>query len=288
MNTMRIAIIGLGLIGGSLGLALKDAFGHRVEITGIDRCLDSLTEAKDRGAIDTASADAQAAGNQNVVFVCTPVLQMVPVVCEILPHLTDGTLITDVGSTKKYLLDKMKEILPDSLSYIGGHPMAGREKSGILAADKDLFINKWYILSQGINAGPEDYQVLSDLLLATGAKPVTMCATEHDSGAAYMSHIPHVAAAGLVNLLQSGPSQETLLKLMGGGFRDTTRIASSDADMWADICLTNGAAMIEGLTEYRQMIERVICSIAAGDRESLHMFFQEAKEKREYMLKQEV
>src|SRR5262249_22005098 len=127
---------------------------------------------------------------------------------------------------------------PDSLSYIGGHPMAGREKSGILAADKALFNNKWYILSQGINAGPEDYQVLSDLLLATGAKPIAMCATEHDCGAAYMSHIPHVIAAGLVNLLQSGPSQETLSKLMGGGFRDTTRIASSDADMWADICLT--------------------------------------------------
>lgn len=287
MKITRIAIIGLGLIGGSLGLALKDALGARVEITGIDRCAASLTIAKERGAVDTISSDIQAVGRQNIVFVCTPVLQMLPVICEILPHLTEGTLITDVGSTKKYLLEQLRPIMPASLAYIGGHPMAGREKSGITAAEKNLFINKWYILSQGINASQGDYQALFDILVATGAKTIVMDAAEHDSGAAYMSHIPHVAAAGLVNLLQSGPCHETLLKLMGGGFKDTTRIASSDADMWADICLTNDTAMLEGLTEYRRLIDQVIRAIENGDRAELHQFFRGAKEKRNSMLEQE-
>lgn len=287
MKMARIAIIGLGLIGGSLGLALKNALGSKVTITGVDRCSSSLAEAKQVGAVDIISADDQVLANQDIVFVCTPVLQIGLVMQQILPYLTAGTIITDVGSTKHFLLEQLKDILPAGLSYIGGHPMAGREKSGITAADKNLFANKWYILSQGIHASPEHYQILSELIRATGAKVIAMNAAEHDCGAAYMSHIPHVAAAALVNLLINRSHQENLLKLMGGGFKDTTRIASSDADMWSDICLTNSIAMIDGLKEYQNILEAVIGAIEGADRAKLYAFFSSAKEKRDSMLEQE-
>lgn len=287
MKMARIAIIGLGLIGGSLGLALKNALRNKVTITGVDRCNSSLAEAKQRGAVDIVSAEYHALANQDIVFVCTPVLQIGLVMQQILPYLTVGSIITDVGSTKHFLLEQLKDILPAGLSYIGGHPMAGREKSGITAADKDLFVNKWYILSQGIHTNPDQYHVLSELLQATGAKVIDMNAAEHDCGAAYMSHIPHVAAAGLVNLLHNRSNQENLLRLMGGGFKDTTRIASSDADMWSDICLTNSTAMIDGLKEYQNILEEVIGAIERGDRAKLYTFFSRAKEKRDSMLEQE-
>jgi len=287
MKAARIAIIGLGLIGGSLGLALKNALGSKVKITGVDRCSSSLAEAKQRGAVDIISADDHALANQDIVFVCTPVLQIGLVMQQILPYLTAGTIITDVGSTKLFLLEQLRDIMPAGLSYIGGHPMAGREKSGITAADKNLFVNKWYILSQGIHTNPEQYQVLSELLQATGAKVIAMNAAEHDCGAAYMSHIPHVVAAGLVNLLHNRSSQENLLRLMGGGFKDTTRIASSDADMWSDICLTNSTAMINGLKEYQNILEEVVGAIERADRARLYTFFSSAKEKRDNMLEQE-
>lgn len=286
MSVRRVAIIGIGMIGGSVGLALKEAWGSTIHITGIDHCHKTREEALRQDAVDAASPDMAAAAGQDIIFLCTPVLQIVPLIKQMLPYVTPGTIITDVGSTKQILLERLRSVIPDGVSYIGGHPMAGREKSGIYAADKELLRNKWYILTEGINASPVQYDELSGLLRPTGALLAVMPADRHDGCAAFMSHIPHVAAAALVNVLKDQPYQDTLVQLMGGGFKDTTRIASSDADMWADICMTNNQAMINGLQQFQKIIGEVIHAMETQNRGELYLFFSEAKHRRDDMLKQ--
>ena len=287
MRPLRIAIVGLGLIGGSMALALKEALAAEVELTGLDNGEAIVSEALQRQIIDRGAVSFADIGEQDIVFICTPVLQMLPVLQALIPFLSPGTVITDVGSTKQHLSGQLLELIPDHISYIGGHPMAGREKSGLLAADKNLFVDKWYILTQGIHATEEQYRQLAGLLKKTGAKVTRMDAADHDSGAALMSHIPHVAAAALVNVLLAHDKPEHLLTLMGGGFRDTTRIASSDADMWSDICLTNKAEIAAGLRAYGAIIDDVVKAIETDNRENLHLFFSTAKRTRNTMLAQE-
>ncbi|MCX7780200.1 MAG: prephenate dehydrogenase/arogenate dehydrogenase family protein [Negativicutes bacterium] len=284
---MIIAIIGVGLIGGSLGLALKQGAGEAYRIVGIDSSTAVLDLALNRNAIDEGSTDCRDAAKADIIFLCTPVLQIKGVVERLQPVLRPGTLITDVGSSKEYLLHELRPLIPAGIAYIGGHPMAGREKSGVTAADKDLFRNKWYILTEGIGASPGQFQRLKEVIEVTGARTIAVDAASHDWYAAYVSHIPHVAAAALVNLLRRQPDPEMLTLLIGGGFRDTTRIASSDADMWADICMTNPTAIVQGLTEMRGIIDAVISAIEKGDRSDLYAFFREAKTCRDALLERE-
>ena len=241
---IKLAIIGVGLIGGSLGLSLKDKLGDDIYITGLCRTQKSMDLAMQLGAVDLATSDIKTVvENADIIFLSPPVLQIVPMVEKILPFLKPGVILTDAGSTKKYIYDNLKKILPENIYYIAGHPMTGREMSGVTAAHKDLFKNKAYVIIK-TNAPVDVYEKLMNLLKLTEANFTTLDIEEHDRCASVISHVPHVTAAALVTLLnRAGDDLESCIKLIGGGFKDTTRIASSNADMWADICMTNGEAI---------------------------------------------
>jgi prephenate dehydrogenase len=285
-SVLRITIIGVGLIGGSLGLALRRSAPGEFEITGVDSDPASLAAAIVGGVIDR-SEDSLSAGvrEADVVFLCTPVLQIPRLVLEILPFLKHGAILSDVGSTKGFLRQKITSLLPSDIHYVGGHPMAGREKSGVSAADENLFRGKMYILTAGTATCPAAVDTIAGIVRRTGANVTVMDVNRHDCSAAVISHVPHVAAAALVNLLNRYPGQEeSLLQLAGGGFCDTTRIASSNADMWADICLTNAAAITDGLEQLQAIIDEVIDAIGRGDRAIVHDFFKEAKTRRDKLI----
>ena len=286
MDTLHLAIIGVGLIGGSFGLAVKEKLRERVHITGLCRSRSSIEAALRHGAVDEASADAASAvRGADIVYLSTPVLQMVSMVETIRPFLKKGAVVTDAGSTKEYLWNEIPPRLPEGVYYVSGHPMTGKEKSGVEAADKDLFRHKCYVLMEETTAPPEIYQRVVDLIKLTGANLTTLDVKRHDRCAAVISHVPHVTAAALVTLLdRSGGDLSAALKLAGGGFKDTTRIASSNADMWADICLTNSAAIAEYLRRLTVILEEVVDAVEAGDRAALYDYFTAAKERRDRIL----
>lgn len=282
----KLAIIGVGLIGGSLGLCLKRALGDAIYITGLCRTERSMKHAVKCGAVDYASADlAEVVGNADIVFLSPPVLQIVPMVQRLLPYLAPHTIITDAGSTKGYVWHHMKEILPKDIYYIAGHPMTGKEKSGVDAADADLFRGKAYVIIEDTGAPREIYQKLLDILRYTEANFVPMEIAQHDRCAAVISHVPHVTAAALVTLLnRSGDDLESCIKLIGGGFKDTTRIASSNADMWADICMTNGEEIAKNLRNLQGILSGVITACERHDRQYIYDYFTASKKRRDSLL----
>ncbi|BAL82717.1 putative prephenate dehydrogenase [Selenomonas ruminantium subsp. lactilytica TAM6421] len=287
---LTLAIIGVGLIGGSLGLCLKDKLGEDIYITGLCRTQASMDKAVELGAVDFASADIESVvGNADIVFLSPPVLQIVPMVEKILPYLKKGAILTDAGSTKQYIWQHLQKILPEDIYYIAGHPMTGREKSGVEAAKKDLFVGKAYVIVEDTGAPQEAHDKLMRILQHTGANFTTLDIAKHDRCASVISHVPHVAAAALVTLLnQSGGDMESCIKLIGGGFKDTTRIASSNADMWADICMTNGKAIAANLRTLQEIIGQVITACEQQDRQAVYDYFAASKKRRDALLENAV
>ena len=286
MMRTKLAIIGVGLIGGSLGLALKDVIGEEIYITGLCRTEASMRAAMECGAVDFASSDLkEVVGDADIVYLSPPVLQIVPMVERILPYLKDGAILTDAGSTKGYIYDALHRILPPHVYYVPGHPMTGREKSGVEAATKDLFVGKAYVIIDDETVPQEVKERLMELLMHTRANFTTLDLAQHDRCAAVISHVPHLAAAALVTLLnRSGDDLDSCLKLIGGGFKDTTRIASSNADMWADICMTNGVPIADSLRELQAILGEVITAVERGDRQAVHDYFAASKERRDGIL----
>lgn len=288
MPVTNLAIIGVGLIGGSLGLCLKDKLGDKIYITGQCRTQASMDKAVEMGAVDYASSDLESVvKDADIVFLSTPVLQMLPMVKKMIPFLKKGAIITDAGSTKRFVWNGLKEILPEDIYYIAGHPMTGREMSGVEAAKKDLFENKCYVIVEDTGAPQEAHDKICQLVRLTGANLTTLDIAKHDRCASVISHIPHVAAAALVTLLnRSHGDKEACLKLAGGGFKDTTRIASSNADMWADICMTNQEAITNHLKLLQGILAEVVVAIESGDRQAIHDYFAESKKRRDSILEQ--
>ena len=245
-----------------------------------------MRAAMDCGAVDYAGADlAKVVGDADIVYLSPPVLQIVPMVQKILPYLKRGAILTDAGSTKGELYRQLHEILPADIYYIPGHPMTGREKSGVAAATKDLFAHKAYVIIDDPAVSQEVKERLMDVLRLTRARFTTLDLAQHDRCAAVISHVPHLAAAALVTLLnRSGDDLSSCLKLIGGGFKDTTRIASSNADMWADICMTNAEAITDALRELQTIMGEVITAIDAGDRQAIHDYFSASKARRDSIL----
>ena len=199
---VNLAIIGVGLIGGSLGLCLKEKMGENIYITGLCRTKASMDNAVKLGAVDYADADIETVvKDADIVFLSPPVLQIVPMVEKILPYLKKGAILTDAGSTKQYIWQHLQKILPEDVYYIAGHPMTGREKSGVTAAQKDLFVGKAYVIVEDTGAPKEAHEKLMRVLRHTGANFTTMDIAKHDRCASVISHVPHVTAAALVTLL---------------------------------------------------------------------------------------
>ena len=288
MSKLNLAILGVGLIGGAFGMALKAKLGDDIFITGNTRTEKSLKEAIRLGAIDKGSLDPiECVKNADIIYLSTPVLQIVPLVEKILPHLKEGAILTDAGSTKSYIATKIMSLLPENIYYVAGHPMTGREKSGVSAANKDLFKNKCYVIVKDTKAPKEILQKIIDLIKLTEANITTLTLEQHDRCASIISHIPHITAAALVNLLDKNPNDlQACITLAGGGFKDTTRIASSNADMWADVCISNADPIVEHLSQLQSLISGVITAIAQKNRQAIHDYFIESKTRRDMILEE--
>ena len=288
MSVTRVAILGLGLIGGSLGLALRSAAAAEVHVTGYARRSETAELALKMGAVDVMAATPElAVADADFVFLCTPVLQMLPVAQRALPHMKSGSVLTDVGSTKRWFALAIRPLLPMGVRYIGGHPMAGREKSGLEAATPDLFRDRWYLFTPAVDSPENLLSQLRRLIESTGAMTAVLDDGNHDRITAVISHVPHIAAAALVHLLKKEKNPAETARFIGGGFRDTTRIASSDADMWADICMTNSGNIAASLDELAEVLTEAARRVRAGDRSGIHAYFSEAKSVRNTLLSQE-
>jgi len=246
-NTVVIA--GVGLIGGSLGLALKR--NHpQARIIGVSSGA-AVTSALEIGAIDEGCGYEELAGaveQADLVFLCTPIHRIQGLLILLGPSVRPGVLVTDVGSTKQVITRHAERVLPEGVYFIGGHPMTGSEKSGVLAADPFLFQNAIYVLCPAGTVPKERVCEFSEFIGGIGARVIILDAALHDRIAAAVSHLPQMAAVALVNMvgkLSNGTAP--YLQLAAGGFRDMTRIASSPFTMWDDICRTNVDAIREAM-----------------------------------------
>jgi prephenate dehydrogenase len=259
----RIAIIGLGLIGGSLGLAIKGARLGKVEVVGYDREWGVSPRAKRLGAIDRVAREPRSAASEAaLVVIATPISAIREVMEEVAPVLPEGCVVTDTGSTKADVMRWAEETLPEHVHFVGGHPMAGKEQSGIQAADARLFADAAYCVVPQVNASERAINAVLGLVGVVGARAVFIDAGEHDSYVAAVSHLPIVLSAAFFSLAHESQAWPDMAELAGSGFRDLTRLASGDPNMSHDICITNRERvlhwvdrMIGELAHYRELIQ---------------------------------
>jgi prephenate dehydrogenase len=273
----RVAIIGLGLIGGSLGMALR-RLGLAAEVVGIGRSEEKLQLGVEVGAADTVTTDLQSGvAGASLVVVATPVSTVVPVVREAAPHLRPGTVVTDVGSTKAAIVRAVEPIgAAHSFYFVGGHPMAGSERAGVKNADPYLFENAYYILTPTTATDPSALDRVRRLAEGIGARVIQLAPEVHDFYVAAVSHLPHCVAAALVNTIGALPEREALLPLAAGGFRDTTRVAAGDVTVWRDIILSNSEAILTVLERYRQVLGELAAIVASGNAQALEEWLRKA------------
>lgn len=280
---MRVAIIGLGLIGGSLGLALKAAGS---EVSGYARRSETASTALARGVVDRCGSDMPSTiKGADIIVIATPVLTVKEVLVEIAAHLPKGAIVTDVSSTKAEVMKWAGEHLPAKTCFIGGHPMAGKEVAGIAAADADLFRGCTYCLVPGGNVKAEQRRKIEDMVKAVGAKPFYIDAREHDEFVAAVSHLPHLLSVALVSTTVNNPNWTAMSRLAASGYRDTTRLASGDPRMSRDICLTNRKPIVEALDGYIDRLKELRRLLNGGD-ENIEEAFIKAREAREDWLRQ--
>ncbi|MEK3645452.1 prephenate dehydrogenase [Aeribacillus sp. FSL K6-2848] len=275
----KVFIIGLGLIGGSISRAIKKEHPS-VQLVGYDINNDQVQMAKKLGIIDqSAESIKEGAESADVIIISTPVEQTLNVLTFLGElSLKEGVIITDVGSTKKKIVDHASVSLPKTVTFIGGHPMAGSHKSGVAAAKTHLFENAFYILTPGSNERPEKIEQLKKLLKGTKAQFIVMTPEEHDSITGVISHFPHLIAASLVHQAEKKEEMFPIIKrLAAGGFRDITRIASSNPVMWRDIIVHNHDVLIELFDEWIQEMKQIKQFIEKLDKEQLYTYFEKAK-----------
>jgi prephenate dehydrogenase len=262
----RLAIIGLGLIGGSLGLALKAAKLEGLELVGYDRAWGVGGRARRLRAIDReARSPEEAVTDAAVVVIATPVSQVKQTLQEIAPALAEGAVVTDTASTKRDVLRWAQDLLPETANFIGGHPIAGKERSGLDAAEASLFQGRPWAVIPSVHAAEEAVHAVENLVRIVGATPVLVDAAEHDSYMAAVSHLPLLAAAALFSLASESRAWPELASLSGPGFRDTTRLASTNPDLSHDISLTNEENLLHWLDRYIDELRRYRQLIAEGE-----------------------
>ena len=276
----KIAVLGLGLIGGSLGLALNQA-GIAKHMSGYDSNPDATYHAWEIGAITEICLTAEKAVQQaDMVILATPILAMPELLERIAPALKRGVLVTDTASTKVQILNWAKTLLPTNVMFVGGHPMAGRELSGIKAAEVGLFEACAYCLIPAGKASLEGAAQLSEIVTRIGAHPLVLDADRHDRLVAGISHLPFVLSSALVQCLSKEEDWRELTTLAAGGFRDMSRLAAGSPTMYRDICVTNKEEILNCLDALASELAN-IRSLIARDDEVLEPYFAQAKQLRE-------
>ncbi len=281
----RLAIIGVGLIGGSLSLALKAA-GAVGEVVGCGRGKPNLEKALELGVVDRYSRDPiEAVKDADIVFLATPVKTLATVTLELLPGLKPGAIITDGGSVKAAVAESIEPLMPEGIHFVPGHPIAGTEKSGAEAAFPTLYQGKRCILTPTEHTDPQALAMVAKMWQLAGSDVVQMSLEKHDRVLAAISHLPHMVAYSLVNAVGSYDHyEENILEYSAGGFRDFTRIASSDPTMWRDIAETNRDGLLEMMEQFETFFAELKADVAEGSGEKLFEFFLRSKELRDAIL----
>jgi len=278
----KITIIGVGLIGGSLGLALKENRPN-FKIIGVDK-QEVIEKAIARGAIDEGTINLEKGIKEaDVVIIATPVKTILDLLSQINPFLKKGCLVTDTGSTKQQIVQKANKVLSKDTFFIGGHPMAGSEKYGIDSADPHLFQDKTYILTPTKKSNLVALEKIFLLIEIVDAKRLILDPLDHDRLVGAVSHLPQIMAVSLTNMigaLAQGENNNNYFKTIGEGFKDMTRIALSPCKIWEDICDTNKETILEMIQKYKQCLNLIEDKLI-NDPEGLKEEFQKASKLRE-------
>ncbi len=276
----NIAILGIGLMGASLALGLKKR-GFSGKILGYARREATRLQALESGVADAVFSDPREAVREaDIVVVCVPIWSIARLAEEIVPALRPGAVVTDVGSTKSELLKKMEPLFADSPArFVGSHPIAGSEKTGISAGDPDLYEGRLTVV-----CGGEGGERVSRLWKAVGSEVVEMSPEQHDALLASTSHLPHMVAAALARAV-AGDDPAAKADFCGTGFKDTTRVASGSADMWVDIIDTNRVALERELDRFHEELRGLISILREGDSRDIRQWLEEAARDRNQILK---
>ncbi len=282
LHFRKVAIIGVGLIGGSLALAMREQ-GLVTEVVGVGRGVENLEKAIELGIIDSYSTDVcEGVKDADLVFLAVPVLSIASVIKTAAGSLKQGAIVTDGGSVKETVLRDAKKVLPGGVHFIAGHPIAGTEFSGAAAAFATLYQGKKCILTPDSDTDAEALSAVRGIWESVGSIVTEMAPKTHDAILGAVSHLPHVIAYALVNTVDgTDAGDRTAIDYSGGGFKDFTRIASSSPDMWKDICLMNKTAIVDVIEGFQRELETLKDHIKEGNAEGLIKDFGRAKKVRD-------
>ncbi|WP_162656902.1 prephenate dehydrogenase [Tuwongella immobilis] len=276
MRIGTLGIVGVGLIGGSIGLAARER-GIAQRVIGIGRQTSSLQQALDLGLITEFTTDLVAGGSQaDLTVFCTPVDLIGPQVRQLAPHLKPGTILTDAGSTKERIVQAVEGILPQGVAFIGSHPLAGSHRRGPDAAKADLFCNRLTILTPTPTSDPHALATLTEFWQALGSRVQLLDAATHDRALGTTSHLPHAVASALASVLP-----EAWQPLTATGFRDTTRLAAADPTLWTAIFRENQDAVRDALDRFEAALATFRQLLAHDDADALHQWLTNAKQVRD-------
>ncbi len=282
MQWNKVTLVGVGLLGGSLGLALKRRKLAR-QVTGFVRRAASVKECVDAGAADETTRDlAEAVRESDLIVLCTPLAQMKRLLLEMKPALKRGALITDVGSVKGTVVRELEALAAGARAeFIGSHPMAGSEKTGVAAAREDLFENAICVVTPTRKTRAKSLRAIMSLWADVGARVLTLTAATHDSLVSRSSHLPHLLAAEITALVLGGNRHKHQGLLCANGFRDTTRIASGSPEMWRDIALANRTNLARDLGEVIHDLQALRKALKQSDPQSIEKFLDRGKQLRD-------
>jgi prephenate dehydrogenase len=274
-----VCIIGLGLMGGSLALALRGASGANARIVAVARRPDALAEALAAGAIDLGTFDlAEGVTGADTVILATPVRTILRLLPEVGARAEPNTLVLDLGSSKSQICEAMAA-LPASLQPVGGHPMCGKEVTGFASAEAGMFLGRPFVLCPLPRTGAEALNRAVSLAESIGARPIVLDPVLHDRAVAGISHLPYAAAAALINCVASAEDPITW-SLASSGFRDTSRLAGSDVEMMLDTLLTNRGAVVDWLGQYSTKLDELQSALVTGDEVRLRELLAAARRAR--------
>lgn len=272
--TRNLLLIGTGLIGGSIGLGLRATGSWHVR--GYDRAPEHAQLALQTGAIDEVADDLHTAGEADVIVVATPIGQILPTIGALAPEIRSGTVVTDVGSTKAPIAVEAQRLLGADRRFVGGHPMAGTEREGVLAARADLFEGTLWLLTPTRDTDPEAYRTVHGLVATLGARSLALEPAEHDRLVALISHLPYAVATVLMELAGT-EGDERVFRAAAGSFRDLTRTAGSNPSIWRDILLTNRAALLDEIDAFMAALRVFRDALADEDWERVNTAIHNAR-----------
>ena len=285
-NFDTVCIIGLGLIGGSIGLSMKKN-NFESKIIGYAKTEKTLLKAVERGLVDDAEKSlVKAVDGADLIILATPLSTFRPIIEEIAPFLKKGSIVTDTGSAKFTVLEELKDLIPNEVEFIPGHPIAGTEESGPESGFPELFENRWCILTPTENNSKESIESIKYFWELLGSKVEIMDALHHDKVLAITSHIPHLIAYNIVGTANdlANVTDSEVVKYSAGGFRDFTRIAASDPKMWSDIFTYNSEAVLEMLDLFSNDLTKLKKSILKKDTNMLFSSLEKTRNVRKKII----